>query len=110
MRKIATEKIQTEKKEQDSKDRHNWKRTFNNSNLKTERRSDADGHWTLDKDRQAISRNSQNKADRHKSSAASNQRPTDRLAVGPTDRPTDRPTDGVAYRVACTRLKTHRNP
>ena len=40
----------------------------------------------------------QNKADRHKSRAPSNQFPADRR--------TDRPTDRVAYRVACTRLKT----
>ena len=30
----------------------------------------------------------------------------DRQTDRQTDEPTDRPTDGLAYRVACTRLKT----
>ena len=33
-------------------------------------------------------------------------RPTNQPTDQPTDRPTDRQTDKVAYRVACTRLKT----
>ena len=35
---------------------------------------------------------------------------TNRQTNRQTDRPTDRPTDGVAYRVACTRLKSKRVP
>ena len=58
-----------------------------------------------------------NKADRHKSRTRNSishfakkkvkcDGPTDRQTDGPTDRRTDGPTDTVAYRVACTRLKT----
>ena len=42
---------------------------------------------------------SENKADSHKSHALSNQQPTNQWTDGPTNR--------VAYRVACTRLKSH---